>query len=194
MKKNIRIILSLILCMAILVSGVTITPSTSQARSKAKTAYSKILKKKKYAKETMFAVHDLNSDGTPELLIYTDYNFFGMVIYTYKNGKVKKLNTPEYPVYGSLYSSKSRKSFMFYRGGPADDAGMPFTMIEYKFKSGKIVEKNSFYGYSSGSAEGYYMNGEEISKSKFQSIKKKFNKEVMFLENTAANRKSKGVN
>lgn len=194
MKRIIRIPAIILLCCSLMLSSFAFSMTNSLAKSRAKSAYAKILKSKKYNNDTTkFAVHDLNSDGVPELLIYTDSNFLEQTVYTCIGGKAKKVKSPTYPIYGGLHSSTGRGTYMFYRGGPADEAGIPFTMIEYKLKGKKIKQVNEFHGYTSGNEE-YYMNNKKISKAKFNKIYNQFKKDVIYADNTTKNRKKYGVN
>ena len=96
-----------------------------------------------------FSIADLNSDGIPEL-IYDENGtpVSGDDFYTYSNGKTVKLDSSGMDIerYGSFMVSAERKTFCFFRGGPATDEGMPYDYIEYEIKGSAIVVKNSYFG------------------------------------------------
>ena len=155
MKENLikkYVILSVILSMILLVfptsplraanSGSAISKVESK-KKKALKAYAKILHKKKYSNYYFF-VCDMNGDKIPELILASEEGTPLAIeeYYTYSKGKAVKLKGPSekdgYQTWGTLYTMPSRKSYAFYRGGPANVNGMPYSITEYKIKNNKI--------------------------------------------------------
>lgn len=135
-----------------------------------------------------FVVKDLSGDKVPELLIKQAYTYpQEYFLYTYRNGKVKKLKYFNYYVNGELTAVYPKKHVIEAMEGDSWDA----YHIYYKVTSKKVKivarEKNGKY----------YVNGKKVSYSKYvnyvNSIKKNeaysFDKGTYkFRKNTAKNR------
>ena len=169
-------------------------------------AYGKIASKKEYSYESemgTFALHDLNNDGIPELIIDSD----GLIVsdnlyFTYDGNKVVELDASKlyFPVWGSLLTSSKTGSFCFYRGGPADtdEKGrdiMPHVYIEYMIKGDRIVEGDTYKGlyYEDNSSWECAKNGKKTGSSKFLDFVDSMDGKVEFLDNTAKNRAKAGL-
>ena len=169
-------------------------------------AYDGIAAKKEYSYDNemgTFALQDLNADGIPELIIDPD----GLIVsenlyYTYENGKAVELDASkmDIPVWGSLLVSSGSGTFCFYRGGPAadDDNGrfmMPHMYIVYSINKGRIREGDSYYGinYEDDNSWKCSKNGKDCSYSEFERFVRSMDGSVEFVDNTAANRHTKGL-
>ena len=157
--------------------------------------YKKIAEEKEfdpYGNRSEFAIHDLNNDGTLELIIDLDSTIVtgeDNYYYTYKNDKVVLLDSSEaqYPSWGLLDSAPSSGTFCFERGGPAyiDDDGRnvdPFVIIQYAIEGNKIVEKssvNSNYYIDDGYTE-YFMNGNSCSEDDYKAFVEQFTLGIAF--------------
>ena len=156
--------------------------------------------KKKYSNYYFF-VCDLNGDKIPELLLADeDLTLFGIKeYYTYSKGKAVKLKGPsdkdEYPGWGTLYTMPSRKSYAFYRGGPAHDNVMPYSIIEYKIKNNQIKIANyaSKLVYDNGKTK-YYYNSKKCTAAKYKKLKNAFRTKISCVYNSTTNRKKYHVN
>ena len=168
-------------------------------------AYDKIASKKEYSYDNengSFALHDLNADGIPELIIDPDGMFVSEnLYYTYDNGKVISIDVSQMdiPVYGTFMTSSESGTFCFYRGGPAaydeDDRDfMPHMYIEYKLTQDKVKERDRYTGinYADDDSWKCSKNGEDCSYSNFNRFVKSMDETVEFVDNTAANRQAKG--
>lgn len=168
-------------------------------------AYAKILRQKKYANESNdiskchFAVSDLNADGIPELLIASDFNILSInKYYTYANGKAVTIKQPNrsdaYPVWGTLYTMPSRKSFALFRGGPAVENVMPYTLLEYKIinRRIKLVNSAACNEYFTGGKK-YYLNGKTCSAKTYNKINNARKASIDLAANSKANRRKSGV-
>ncbi len=168
-------------------------------------AYDEIASKKEYSYDNeggSFALHDLNADGVPELIIDPDGMFVSdNLYYTYDNGQAVSIDVSQMdiPVYGSFLTSSESGTFCFYRGGPAsfddNDRGfMPHMYIEYSLKKGKVREGDSYTGlnYDDDSWE-CSKNGEACSYSTFDGFVRSMDGTVEFVDNTVANRLAKGL-
>lgn len=167
---------------------------------KAYTAYEKFLKniysKKEFRSlknltwgDIYFMAKDISGDKIPELIIretFTAPNEY--YIYTYKNGKVKKLKTINYYKGGELTKIYPSKHIL------SADEGDSWThhLIYYRVQHGKIKiiarKKNGKY----------YYNGKVVSKKTYDKFVKKLKKtkgysfdkgKYAFKKNTSKNRK-----
>ena len=164
MKENLikkYVILSVILSMILLVfpaspvraaNSKSAVSKVASKKKKALKAYAKILHKKKYSNYYFF-VCDMNGDKIPELIL-ADEEGTPLAIkeyYTYSKGKAVKLKAPSgedgYLTWGTLYTMPSRKSYAFYRGGPANVNGMPYSITEYKIKNWKTLLKQPWIAF-----------------------------------------------
>lgn len=164
--------------------------------------YTKVLQKyvDKGADQYMsatFALVDIDQNGIPELMIQKEGAITGkMLYYTCKksNHKLVKLKGPStrdnYPCFGSLFQLPSRKSYAFYRGGPAydDENGngiMPYQIMEYKIKKNKIVcvnsvIKNVYSNQNKAEYSGKYSGKKKVTKANYDSISNAFRNEIKF--------------
>ncbi|MCR5603291.1 MAG: hypothetical protein K6G27_06285 [Lachnospiraceae bacterium] len=169
-------------------------------------AYDEIASKKEFSYDNengSFALHDLNADGIPELIIDPDGMFVSdNLYYTYDNGKVISIDVSQMdiPVYGTFLTSSKSGTFCFYRGGPAtyddnDRDFMPHMYIEYALINGKIKERDRYTGlnYEDDDSWKCSMNGEECSYSNFNRFVESMDETVAFVDNTAANRHVQGL-
>ena len=139
--------------------------------------------------EVYFMAKDISGDKIPELIIcQTITNPNGYYIYTYKNGKVKKLKEINFYLGGELRKIYPSKHIL------AVDEGDSFTChrIYYRVQHGKIKtiarKKNGKY----------YYNGKVVSKKTYNKFVKKLKKtkgygfdkgKYAFKKNTSKNRK-----
>lgn len=171
--------------------------------------YHKILSQKKYANEdknlekTHFAIQDLDSNGIPELIISETHNvLFARIYYTYENGSIIKLDSPDepYPAAGGLYPQPARNTYVFFRGGPGyqdEETGnryMPYTLIEYQIMNHQIRKiREAFwqrcdFGNKAGETE-YTLNNEPCSAEEIEGQYQLGNFDcISFVMNTEANR------
>ncbi|MCR5421203.1 MAG: hypothetical protein K6E98_09360 [Lachnospiraceae bacterium] len=182
------------------------TESTGQMDKNMAEAYNRIASKPEYSYENemgSFALEDLNADGIMELMIDPD----GMIVsenlyFTYRDGKAIELDASklDIPVYGSLLTSSKSGTFCFYRGGPAceDEEGkeiMPHMYIEYSIINDKIYEGDSYLGinYIDDDSWDYDKNGKSCTSDNYNNFVRSMDKEIVFTDNTPANRKAKGL-
>jgi len=204
MRKGNKGILCYLLTVVLFFSGFLVNSVEASAKSQKKIlkSYTKILSKQKFLNEGQnserpyFAIADLNNDGKPELLIRESFHILSNTYYyTYKKGKVVKIKGPagdeSYPVYGLLYLMPKRKTYAFYRGGPASDdeklgGFMPYTVIEYRIKGKKIkaVNNAAWYKFTSG-RNIYYLNGKKCRAKAFKKIYKSLGNEISFVPNSS---------
>lgn len=203
------VILSVILSMILLVfptsplraanSGSAISKVESK-KKKALKAYAKILHKKKYSNYYFF-VCDMNGDKIPELILASEEGTPLAIeeYYTYSKGKAVKLKGPSekdgYQTWGTLYTMPSRKSYAFYRGGPANVNGMPYSITEYKIKNNKIKMVNyAFKLVPDNGKTKYYYNGKKCTAIKYKKLENAFKTAVDCVYNSKTNRKKYHVN
>lgn len=169
-------------------------------------AYDEIASKKEYSYDDengSFALHDLNADGIPELIIDPDGMFVSEnLYYTYDGGKAVSIDASQMdiPVYGTFLTSSKSGTFCFYRGGPAtfdeDDRDfMPRMYIEYTLTKGKVKEGDHYTGlnYDDDDSWKCSKNGKDCSYSTYNRFVKSMDGTVEFVDNTAANRRAKGL-
>lgn len=173
----------------------TAVSKVKKEKKKALKAYAKILHKKKYSKYYFF-VCDMNGDKIPELILADDWGtpLAIRAYYAYSRGKAVKLKGPsgdeKYPVWGTLYTMPSRGTYAFYRGGPADEEGMPYSIIEYKIRNKKIrVANYAFKEVLTNGKTKYYFNGRKCSASQYKKVKKAFKTRMDCVYNSKTNRK-----
>ncbi|MBR4719264.1 MAG: hypothetical protein IKP31_03355 [Lachnospiraceae bacterium] len=169
-------------------------------------AYGKIASQKEYSYENemgTFALHDLNNDGVPELIIDSD----GLIVsdnlyFTYSGNEVVELDASElsFPAWGSLLSSSGSGSFCFYRGGPAytdekEKDVMPHVYIEYTIRKDKIVEGDTYNGlyYREDDTWKCTKNGKKLRTPDFLDFVNSMDGKVEFVDNTAENRAKAGL-
>lgn len=169
-------------------------------------AYGKIVSDKKYSFDDegcTFAVADLNSDGTPELIIDPD----GLIVsdnlyFTYSDGKVVELDGSkmDIPQWGSFIISPRSGTFCFYRGGPLyeNDEGktaMPHIYIEYEIRGDRIVSGDVYTAihYEDEDVWDCKKNDRDLGERFFRNFVSGFTDEVKFLDNTPAGRQKAGL-
>lgn len=207
---------AVLLLTTLLVHGENV--QAASAKTKALKAYGKLMAKSKTADFTQnssssFALAYIDNDKIPELIIQ---NFYGGMIkgnyavYTYRNGKVKRVAGPD--TLGTSISYYKKKGVirgsLWYTvpmGGPGE--GTTYCQM----KKGKIVsilkkevfEPNEAYGRTKTESSWFYDTSgkgnkfKSLSKKSFNSKLKKMTgskkpttlKSIKFYENTAANRK-----
>ena len=93
----------------------------------------------------------------------------------------------------------SRKTYAFFRGGPAydDEKGhsiTPHIIMEYKIVGRKIklVNTLSWYDYHKRKDK-YYINGKPGTAKKYKAVSKSFGKTVTFYPNSSSKRRKLGV-
>lgn len=135
-----------------------------------------------------FAYHDLNKDGIDEcFVVYSGSDKGSMTsnggtevaIYTYYNGKVRKLvysRTGGGGNWGGIYFYKNRKYIDFHERG-----GWTFDADTYKaIKKGKLVSvgkseaelDNEKYNETGEQIWNYKINGKKVSKKKYEAYQK----------------------
>ena len=169
-------------------------------------AYRKILKKKKNLNEKKdmelpyFSICDMNADGVPELIVsYGENVIYPKKYYTYKNGKAVALKGPKdednYPCYGSLVLMPSKRTYAFFRGGPAydDEKGngiTPHILMVYKVAGHKIKLLNTFAWdeYADGRNK-FRKNGKTCTEDEYMKVYHSLGKTIKFYPNCAAKRR-----
>lgn len=215
--KVFRMFFAVIMCVAILMNALSVQDNVACAKEAGKlsvkkkaalSSYAKILLQKKYRNETdsgrkgkdyHFSICDLNGDQIPEMILYRESIIWGIIgYYCYANGKAVKVKGPSgdesYPCWGTLFEMPKRKSFAFFRGGPAVEDFMPYTILEYKIIKSRIRLVNTvvLYECTDGTNE-YFLNGEPCKASVYKNMAKNL-KEIPVVPNSKANRKKYGVN
>ncbi len=169
-------------------------------------AYDRVVSDKKYSFDDegcTFAVADLNSDGTPELIIDTD----GMIVsdnlyFTYRDGKVVELDGTgmDIPQWGTFIISQKSGTFCFYRGGPVyeNDEGktaMPHIYIEYDIRGDRIVAGDVYTGihYEDEDRWECKKNGKDLGQRFFRNFVSGFTDEAEFMDNTPEGRHKAGL-
>lgn len=162
-------------------------------------AYARILIQKKYNKQMKwkrycFSICDLNGDHIPEMILYNEASIWGIIgYYSYSNGKTVKIKGISYPFFGMLYELPIRKSFAFYRGGPAVKNYMPYTLVEYKIRHNKIkgIHEFSMDEYTNGKKK-CFCDGRPCKVKEYKRVEKSL-KQIKILENSKKNRIKYGV-
>ncbi|MBO6109081.1 MAG: hypothetical protein J6P16_06740 [Eubacterium sp.] len=126
-----------------------------------------------YDDSSRYSLYDVNNDGVNELIaIYNDYK---MIVWTYKNGRIKRLFTHEDTVISGFSFQKKNKYIWTFGEGD----GAAYT--KYAVKRKKLIMKVNYYTYWEGEKIHAAMYGrshksKKISIKKFKSIEKKFKK------------------
>lgn len=201
------IFVSVLVCL--LCSKEILSPVLVNAASKKKVhiAYEKVISslkskvdKLEYVRGDMhFAYYDINNDGTDELFIqYVEatgnsqilYGGTDVIIYTYKNGKAKKLleSLTGGGTWGGYYFSKNSKYISMYSRGGWSEGEFVFK----KLSGGKLV-KAGVANYSAKNFDNpsagfiYKVNGKKVSE-------KVYNKYVKKMQGTKGLRMYKATN
>lgn len=192
----------------------TLLPTSAQAASqktKALKAYKKFLNKSTVTlagqtcqmSDAEFAVAYIDNNSVPELFLRANYKYgnnkFSIIaLYTYKNGKMKRLYVRDIKLLGSYansYSYYKKRGIISMKFGHGDYASTTY----YKISGNKLVQKLSssgtydwqkdktIYSYSSGAS------AKKITKSKFNKQLKTLTKSkkataLTLYKNTAANK------
>lgn len=212
MKKIVRTMMGIIMCMALLSNAMSVQNNliyakaashqkTAKKKKAALRAYAKFLAQKKYRiqpkkQEYFFSVCDLNGDRIPEMILYNADSIWGIMgCYGYANGKIKKIKgSINIPCFGQLYELPNRKSFAFFRGGPAVEDFMPYAILEHKIKNNKIklVHTINRREYTSGKNKCYY-DRKAFGIKQYKKIEKSM-KLIAIHRNTPKNRMKCGMN
>lgn len=183
MKKMARRLISLMLCVLMLVGAMSSTALAAKSTKKSKKinkAYSKVLKKynDKYYNDDdavcYYSLFDMTGDSTKELIVTHGDCEQGKMhdIYTYKNGKSKKIGSIW--AWHSSLGYKKKKVLLNYQG--QDGA----TIHSVKVKNGKIVEKKVFH-YSID-----YSKDEDPDEMLAKALKKKGYDNIKWLQRSYA--------
>lgn len=157
------------------IMGIFLSSFSAEAASKAgqaKKAYKNLLNNYKtnsefsdyagneYAKDNFtFALYDLTADGVPELILReTCVDPYVYWIYTYHNGKAKKLKKMDYYNGGMLYAVYPKTHIVCASEG--DSYNNAF--IYYKLSKGKIQTVARTKGKKC------YIKGKKVSKNKYK--------------------------
>ena len=193
----------ILLCiLAVFLAVPCVKTEAAPAKKKAVKAYKEFLAKEKIswdenwevpADECKFAIVYIDKDDVPELVLYNNSTApaggFGR-IFTYKNGKVKRVGAVDIDG-GKFYYYKKKGVFIscYVNGGVFDNyRKIANGKIVHKLQKGKEIFDNKTRYYNS--------NKKEISKSVFNRQLKKLvgskkKSSARFYLNTAANRKRK---
>lgn len=116
--------------------------------------------KNEYAQDNFtFALCDLTGDGIPELILReSSVDPYVYWIYTYRNGKVKKLKKMDYYNGGMLYGIYPKTHIVCASEGNSYDNDF----IYYKLGKGKIKT------IARTKDKKYYIQGKKVSKSKYK--------------------------
>ena len=199
-KKNLKSI-AVTACFLLIAILITAIPSEAASKAgKAKKAYKSYLSSimnrsdfKEFAGMKIgnisFAIMDISGDKVPELIVKESYtapeNYW---VYTYRNGKVKKL-----------------KSMCYYSGGEID-AVYPKKHIIKAYEGDDWFCDNIYYRVTGSKMKvaartkngKYYVNGRKVTKSSYQRYVSKIertkcysvnNGKLKFRKNTSKNRK-----
>ncbi len=187
-------------------------PTDAQAASASKSAlkaYNRLLQKKSYTIERekynmtngVFSVAYIDNDSIPELLVRIDWRsgnnmLSRLALFTYKNGKVKLLDTRPLGLlggYGNKYGYYKKKGVFFTDFAHGDYGGRSY----YKISKGKAALKLSkgIEMQASGKSKITYENAaqKKLTKAKFNQTLKKMvgSKKATWMKmypNTAASR------
>ncbi len=146
---------------------------------KAHKAYKKRIRKdqRKYCpNETLrYAYKDLNGDGIDELITYPGFGACTEILYTYKNGKAKKLISVAQGDFEKYYK---KKKVLCYNGGHMDHYYEEY----YKFKGSKLIKKAyleesvELVGDEPVASAYYYVNGKSTTEQEYKSYVKQLTK------------------
>lgn len=134
------------------------------------------------------------------MLLLNDNSIWGIIgYYRYANGKavkIRKASADEsYPQWGILYELPDRRSFAFYRGGPATENYMPYVIMEYKVINNqiKLMHTVSLLEYTNSDKEECFFDGKRCKAEVFEEMLKSA-KQIKYLPNTKANLSKYEVN
>ncbi len=137
MKKTTLFIFMCMVCVTSVLFHENTCDAATKAYEKAKRAYAAHMKNVDASKVNAFTTLDINKDGIPELLegyMYEGSNTDQQLtaVYTYSNGKVKKLRNKQFRAEGSLLYSSKKRTLCVYAGGTTGVHGM------YKLSKGRL--------------------------------------------------------
>lgn len=148
MKKTIKRILSLLLCVSMLVgvmSGNALAAKATKKSKKVNKAYSKIIRKYENQDSSgdymcYYSFFDMTGDSTKELIITSGRSEQGKYhdVFTYKNGKAKKVGS--FWAWHSHLGYKKKKKLLNYQWHWSGA-----TIQSVRIKNGKVKEKEVFY-------------------------------------------------
>ncbi|MCI8648352.1 MAG: hypothetical protein HFE76_16520 [Firmicutes bacterium] len=157
----------------------TVRGAAATPNSKAHKAYVNQIKKdkKKYCsgEKLQYAYKDLNGDGIDELITYPGFGYCMEILYTYTNGKVKKLKELGQREFEKYYL---KNKVLRSSGGHMDH----YDTTYYKFQGSRLVKKayqTETISIKKGNpvvTHKYYINGKKVSKSKYKAYVKKLTK------------------
>lgn len=147
MRKTIKKILSLVLCVSMItgvMSGNVLAAKATKKSKKVNKAYSKMIRKYENQDSSddymcYYSFFDMTGDSTKELIITSGRYEQGKMhdVFTYKNGKAKRVGSIW--AWHSSLGYKKNKTLLNYQG--QDGA----TIHSVKIKNGKIIEKKVFH-------------------------------------------------
>lgn len=211
MKRNWKKALFLLTLLVTVLGCACTTQAASYKWKKACKAYQKFLKynvskfvspdyagsgisnKESYKKTSQFAVLDMDKNGVPELISWhpVTYKTDTIYVYTYKNGKVKKVKNPAISIcsqaWGWYNVSFCKKGHIHtkWNGG-----WMGENETVYILKSGKIRAYAKYEKDDLMNTISYKLNGKKVSSTKYNKYVKKCKaSSEKFYANTKANRK-----
>lgn len=178
-KKYVIRLLIGIIALALCIGMATPVQAASSKNAKAHKAYEKQIRKdqRKYCpgEYLKYAYKDLNGDGINELITYPGFGYCMEILYTYKNGKAKKLISVGQGEFEKYYK---KKKVLCYGGGHMDHYYQEY----YKFEGSKLIKKAyleesvELIGDEPVSEVRYYVNGKRTTKQKYKSYVKKLTK------------------
>ena len=214
MKKNRLSVVALIFTLCIMITGIlSVNIQASTSKKAAMKAYKKMLSKstlKTHVDETpsistsklQFGIAYIDKNNVPELVIRRkDHDSFGfgrqdILMYTYYKGKVRQINLPLLGSVGLIDGDGSmnwlQKPRYYKKTGTFFSSGEYGEQVYWKLSKGK-AKNNIWYDDETG---GYYNSKGRISKSVFNSSKKKITRNksasyFKFYNNTSKNRKKR---
>ena len=180
MKKLFAILLSSVLVLCLVTPNIPVEAASSKTKKKAIRAYKEWLDG---ADCTGVCVYDINKDGIKEMLITFDgygKNVSEMLVYTYKNGKVVSCNKdymPDYSMFGFTVNTKTKRVYGSRGGGGSIEKWYYTLNKKKKIKKVYLQAIESGYNYRTGKMKyNYYYNGKKITKKKYTSLLKTWNK------------------
>lgn len=218
--KKLKSLLLIAMCVVLIAPTMCMNASAATKRQKAMAAYRKWLSGSKIcvlkggnmcvtssgsfttyrgtkASNVKFAIANIDDDGIPELILYTNRGKVGLYgILTYKNGKVCR-------VYSSDGQSKLLRYYkgtgiVFNRTFPDEDTSMCWEETYGKMNGSRLIKDayRVFVNAPMGNLRMYNVNNKESDKKDFYST---LNKELRgtrgtqfkFYQNTAANRRAR---
>lgn len=177
-KHAVRLLIGII-ALALCVGTATPVQAASSKNAKAHKAYEKQIRKdqRKYCPDEYlkYAYKDLNGDGVDELITYPGFGYCMEILYTYKNGNVKKLISVAQGEFEKYYK---KKKVLCYSGGHMDNYYEEY----YKFKGSKLIKKAymkesvELIGDEPVASVRYHVNGKKTTKQKYKSYVKNLTK------------------